>query len=497
MRRPSTEQAVPSWYTCNSQPKAAETNLVGMPVMTLLPPSVPSLATSPTTMPRASSFWRSVCLLWPTSSPKGLTCEGWLWCDRCLSKTSHLWSRRWQSRETTSGRWTRFLPKMTWTRCWSTTTFAWGATCAPWTWYWKTSPEKVRKVRMRSSSRLSSGTRRGWNQLKRNWMTRKWRTISSRWQRQDPWGISQTAADDPNEVEASSWGASRLRPEENNQFKSGFEALAFRRQALSRGWAEVEACRIHVSFAGEKNCDAWGVLWVSHPRVIFTYCMHNCRYPTLVSMIPRYQYLSINDTQSLVSMIPRYQYPSINDTQNRVSMMPQTAKPNINDTLIPVSKYQWYPEPSINDTQNRVSMIPQTEYQWYPDTNIQVSTIPRTKYQWYPDTSIQVSTIPRTEYQWYRDTSIQVSTIRYTELSINHSPNKQQQTNRFTLNFFSQTIKHGQIVSPSTFDKNMKHGQIVSPSTFIAKPSNTDKSFHPEPLKTKILTSTNVLKPSF
>ena len=31
----------------------------------------------------------------------------------------------------------------------------------------------------------------------------------------------------------------------------------------------------------------------------------------------------------------------------------------------------------------------------------------------------------------------------------------------------------------------MKHGQIVSPSTFIAKPSNTDKSFHPELLKTK------------
>ena len=31
----------------------------------------------------------------------------------------------------------------------------------------------------------------------------------------------------------------------------------------------------------------------------------------------------------------------------------------------------------------------------------------------------------------------------------------------------------------------MKHGQIVSPSTFIAKPSNTDKSFHPELLKTR------------
>ena len=122
--------------------------------MTLLPPSVPALATSPTTMPRASSFWRSACLPWPTSSPKGLTCQGWLWCDRYLSKTSHLWSRRWQSRETTSVRWTRFLPKMTWTRCWSTTTSAQGATSATWTWYWKTSPEQVRKVRMRSSSGL-------------------------------------------------------------------------------------------------------------------------------------------------------------------------------------------------------------------------------------------------------------------------------------------------------------------------------------------------------
>ena len=128
-------------------------------------------------------------------------------------------------------------------------------------------------------------------------------------------------------------------------------------------------------------------------------------------------------------------------------------------------------------------MIPQTEYQWYPDTNIQVSTIPRTKYQWYPDTSIQVSTIPRTEYQWYRDTSIQVSTIPRTEYQ---SFTEQATTDKsFHPELFSQTIKHGQIVSPSTFDKSMKHGQIVSPSTFIAKPSNTDKSFHPELLKTK------------
>ena len=142
-------------------------------------------------------------------------------------------------------------------------------------------------------------------------MTRKWRTISSRWQRQDPWNISRKATRRPKWREASSWGATRLRPEEYNQFRCGFEALAFRRQALSRGWAEVEGCRVHVSFAGENNCGAWDVLWVSHPRVILEHCMHNRRYPTLVSMIPRYQYLTINNTHNLVSMIPRYQYPSI------------------------------------------------------------------------------------------------------------------------------------------------------------------------------------------
>ena len=31
------------------------------------------------------------------------TCQIWWWCGRYLSKTSRLWSRRWQSRETTSG----------------------------------------------------------------------------------------------------------------------------------------------------------------------------------------------------------------------------------------------------------------------------------------------------------------------------------------------------------------------------------------------------------
>ena len=133
----------------------------------------------------------------------------------------------------------------------------------------------------------------------------------------------------------------------------------------------------------------------------------------------------------------------------------------------------WYQYPSINDTQNRVSMIPRTEYQWYPKPSINDTQIPISKYQRYPEPSINDTLIPVSKYQ------------RYPEPSINHSPNKQQQTNRFTLNFFSQTIKHGQIVSPSTFHKSMKHGQIVSPSTFIAKPSNTDKSFHPELLKTK------------
>ena len=68
-----------------------------------------------------------------------------------------------------------------------------------------------------------------------------------------------------NGVEASSWGASRLRPEEYNQWNCGFEELAFRRQALWRGWAEVEGCRIHVSFAGEKNTVA---LTIFFPHIL-------------------------------------------------------------------------------------------------------------------------------------------------------------------------------------------------------------------------------------
>ena len=256
--------------------------------------------------------------------------------------------------------------------------------------------EKVRKVRMRSSSGLSSGTRRGWNQLKGNWMTRKWRTISSRWQGQDPWGISQRATKTPKlswsffvrSQQTASWGE---QPVKLWLWSTGISSpSSFKR--MSRSWGMQDTCELR----RWKNCDAWDVLWVSHPRVIFTYCLHNRRYPTLVSMIPRYQYLSINDTQSLVSMIPRYQYPSINGTQNRASMIPQT-------------EYQWYPDTSI-----QVSIIPRTEYQWYPQT----------EYQWYPEPSINDTVIPVTKYQ------------RYPEPSINHSPNKQQQTNRFTLNFF-------------------------------------------------------------
>ena len=175
-------------------------------------------------------------------------------------------------------------------------------------------------------------------------------------------------------------------------------------------------------------------MWVSHPRVIFTYCMRNRRYPTLVSMIPRYQYPSIN----------KYPEPSINDTLTPVSKYQRYPEPSIKDTVIPVSKYQRYPEPSINDT-----LIPVSKYQRYPEPSIKDTVIPVSKYQRYPE------------------------------------PNKQQQTTRFTLDLLSQTIKHGQIVSPSTLDKSIKQGLVVSPSTFIAKPSNTDKSFHPELLKTK------------
>ena len=195
----------------------------------------------------------------------------------------------------------------------------------------------------------------------------------------------------------------------------------------------------------KKNYGAWDVLWVSHPRVIFTYCMHNRRYPTLVSMIPRYQYLSINDTQSLVSMIPRYQYPSINDTQNRVSMIPQTEYQWYPDTsiqvsMIPRTEYQWYPEPSINDTPNRVSMIPRYQYPSINDTQNQVSMIPWYQYPSINDIQKGVSMIPWYQYPSINDTQNRVSIIHRTS------------NNR----------------------------QIVSPWTFLAKPSNTDKSFHPQ-----------------
>ena len=58
----------------------------------------------------------------------------------------------------------------------------------------------------------------------------------------------------------------------------------------------------------------------------------------VVSMMPRYQYLTINDTQNLVSII------LYTDTNIQVSTIPRTEdqwypNPNINDTLIPVCKY--------------------------------------------------------------------------------------------------------------------------------------------------------------
>ena len=285
--------------------------------------------------------------------------------------------------------------------------------------YWKTSPEQVRKVRMRSSSRLSSGTTGGWNQLKRNWMTRKWRTISSRWLRQDPWGISQTASRRPKWLwsffvrsqQTASWG---VQPISVWLWSIGISSpSSFKR--MSRSWGMQDTCELR----RWKNCDAWDVLWVSHPRVIFTYCMHNRRYPTLVSMIPRYQYLSINDTQSLVSMIPRYQYPSINDTQNRVSMIPQTEYQWYPDTsiqvsMIPRTEYQWYPEPSINDTPNRVSMMPRYQYPSINDTQNQVSMIPWYQYPSINDTQNRVSMIPWYQYPSINDTQNRVSIIHRT-----------------------------------------------------------------------------------
>ena len=273
-------------------------------------------------------------------------------------------------------------------------------------------------------------------------MTRKWRTISSRWQRQDPWVSPRERRGDRNEVEASSWGASRLRPEEYNQFKGGFEALAFRRQALWRGWAEVEGWRIHVSFAGEKR------MWRLRCFVGES-SMHNRRYPTLVSMIPRYQYLSINDTQSLVSMIPRYQYPSINDTQNRVSMIP------------------WYQYPSINDTQNRVSIIHRTS------NNRQIVS------PWTflakpsnTDKSFHLQLLTKT---WNTDKS-------------------------FHPQLYSQTIRHGQIVSPWTFEdkkpyfnkcpktivlafKKHQFGTLVKNTIFRATDPKTLKKMTPYRIK--------------
>ena len=162
MRRPSTEQAVPSWYTCNSQPKAAETNLAGMPVMTLLPPSGPSLATSPTTMPRASSFWRSACLLWPTSVVRPLPFEDFTSVVKEVAKQGN--DFRTLNKVLAEDDMEQVL-KHYYIRA--------GGNLRALDLILRNVSREVRKVRMRSSSGLSSGTTGGWNQLKRNWMTRK------------------------------------------------------------------------------------------------------------------------------------------------------------------------------------------------------------------------------------------------------------------------------------------------------------------------------------
>ena len=186
-------------------------------------------------------------------------------------------------------------------------------------------------------------------------------------------------------------------------------------------------------------------------------------------MRPRYQYPSTNGTQNLASTIPRYiQIPSINDTHNLVSMIP------------------WYQYPSINGTQNQVPMIPWYQhpmYQRYPEPSINHTMMPWYQYPSINDTQNRVSMIPWYQYPSINGTQNRVSIIHRT---IN---NNNQESFHPEL-FFSQTIQHGQVVSPSTFDSSIKHGQIVPPSTFIAKPikpSNTDKSFHPELLKTKNL----------
>ena len=140
-----------------------------------------------------------------------------------------------------------------------------------------------------------------------------------------------------------------------------------------------------------------------------------------------------------------------------------------------------YQYPSINDTQNRVSMIPQTEYQWYPDTSIQVSMIPRTEYQWYPEPSIndtpnRVSMIPRYQYPSINDTQNQVSMIPWYQYpSINDTQNRVSMIPWYQYPSINDIQNRVSIIHRTSNNR-----QIVSPWTFLAKPSNTDKSFHPQ-----------------
>ena len=286
--------------------------------MTLLPPSVPSLATSPTTMPRASSFWRSACLLWPTSSPKGLTCQGWLWCDRCLSKTSHLWSRRWQSR----GNDFRTLNKV----------------------LAEDDKDEVLKhyyIRVGGNLRaldliLEDVSREGQKgadaviEQVEQWYNRRVEPIEKKLDDQEVKNYLLKVAEAgpmgylPNSKQTTQMTLNLLREEPADcvlRSTTNLRVAVKHWHFVAKLFEEDEQKLRDAGYmwaSPVKNCGAWDVLWVSHPRVIFTYCMHNRRYPTLVSMKPRYQYLTINDTQNLVSIIPRYQYLSINDTPKLV-----------------------------------------------------------------------------------------------------------------------------------------------------------------------------------
>ena len=244
-------------------------------------------------------------------------------CDHYPSKTSRLWSRRWQSKGNDFGTLNKVLADDEIEEVLKHYYIRTGGNFRALDLILRNVPREGQKGADAVIKQVEQWGGEGGT----NWKEIGWpgsEGLSPQGGRGRTHGVySRERRGDRNEVEASPWEASRLRPDESNQVKSGFEALAFHRQALSRGWAEVQGCRIHVSFAGERNCGVWDVLWVSHPRLIFTHCMHNRRYPTLVSMIPRYQHVTINDIDNLVSMIPWYQYPSINDTQSLVSILPR------------------------------------------------------------------------------------------------------------------------------------------------------------------------------